>query len=114
MDAQVAGGGGRTAIAGILYTFLSACRRLAPSELRRFILRSPASAFPTTRSVKFQVLVWMSMGSFREGPREGQSERIREKAEVAFRRKIDRVRVFAIQRGPDVCDFGSDYQLEVR
>ena len=31
---------GRTAIGGLLYTFLSAYGRLAPSGLRRFILRS--------------------------------------------------------------------------
>ena len=37
---QAPGEDGRTAIGGILYTFLSAYRRLAPSELRRFILQS--------------------------------------------------------------------------
>jgi len=39
---QATGEDGRTAIGGILYTFLSAYRRLAPSGLRRFILRSPS------------------------------------------------------------------------
>jgi hypothetical protein len=37
---------GRTAIGGILYTFLSAYERLAPSGLRRFILQSPRKLQP--------------------------------------------------------------------
>src|SRR4051812_29116265 len=36
------GADGRTAIGGILYTFLSAYTRLAPSGLRRFILPLPS------------------------------------------------------------------------
>ena len=40
----------RTTIGGILYTFLSAYGRLAPSGLRRFILRSRSRSLNAVRA----------------------------------------------------------------
>jgi len=49
---QATGEDGRTAIGGILYTFLSAYRRLAPSGLRRFILQSRSPSSPPRSSTR--------------------------------------------------------------
>ena len=61
------------------------------------------------------MLLYSKMGTFREGSQRVRSEPVRETGRASvLHRKIDSVRAFAVQRGPDHSDFGSDYRLEAR